>query len=494
MLISWKSIAAYFDCDERTAKRWELERGLPVHRAPGEKRSRVFAYVSELESWLQSNTLERHPQFEASTDKRHPEDIGAQLVPVESSDANGTALAPPAAAASQDKFPISRRWPLWVAISTFTLAAITTAQVMQLSRFINQPDSRNVHVSANTLRHAPAGGAEELYLRGRYYWNLRTADGLAEALRAYTQATLKDPDYAEAYAGLAETYDLLPQFGGADVGKSLTNAKAAAEHALALNPDLASAHTAKAFALFYWDWDIEGSDSEFKRALELDPDSPHTHHWYASSLADRLEGSDCLQQIDDALRLNPTSAAIAADAAFFHANFGDFDAGMKKLKEIERTQPTLATPTYFFREVDFAQGDYPGYIAETRRYALITQAPDDVAMADAVDHGWAQANSRGLLEARVRILKASFDRGEESGFWLGEALLLLGRQKEALPYFNASLNRHFILLITMQECPWAAKLSKDPGYAALFTQIHERMRHGYPAHPAVVPIKLCLPR
>ena len=221
----------------------------------------------------------------------------------------------------------------------------------------------------------------DLFLRGRYYWNLRTADGLAKAIDSYTQAIVADPSYAEAYAGLAESYDLLPQFGRGDLGDSLRKAENAADRAIELNPNLASAHTAKAFALYYWDWDIAGSDAEFKRALTLDPNSAQAHQWYASTLQCRSQGAETLRQIDEAVQLDPTSPAIAADAALFQADFGDFRSGVKALREIEQTQPSLASPALFLRELEFDTGDFPAYIEDARRYAAITQAPDDVAMA-----------------------------------------------------------------------------------------------------------------
>ncbi len=214
-------------------------------------------------------------------------------------------------------------------------------------------------IGSRSLSHTPAPDVEQLYLKGRYYWNLRTADGLDKAIDLYMQAIVKDPAYAEAYAGLAEAYDLLPQFGRAELANSLTKAENAADRAIALNPKLADAHAAKAFALFYGDWDVAGSDAEFQRALALDPNSSTTHHWYASTLHDRSEASASLHQIDEALHLDPTSAAIATDAAFFQADFGNLEAGMKALKEIERTQPTLATPPDFLRAIRLCKRRLP---------------------------------------------------------------------------------------------------------------------------------------
>jgi tetratricopeptide (TPR) repeat protein len=387
--------------------------------------------------------------------------------------------------------PFLRR--LIAAIPGIVILLAALAYLLHAVRLNSLHKTSRTAASAGDLRHVPVPDAEQLYLRGRYFWNLRTADSLAKATDFYTQAIVKDPSYAEAYAGLAETYDLLPQFGQADFGDSLTKAKAAADRAIALNPNLPAAHTARAFALFYWDWDITDSDAEFRKAIALDPDSPQAHHWYASTLSDRWEREECLKQIDEAQRLNPASAAIAADAAAFHATFGDFDAGVKALKEIEQTQPSLATPPDFLAGLYFATGDYPGYIAETRHYGSITRNPYDVQLADAVARGWAEGGSTGLLEAKAEFLKSSFERGDESGFWLGQTLVQLGRPREALPYFQASLKRRHIWLITMEKRPWAKPFASDPGYAALFAEIRTRV-HGDIALHADVPISSHLPR
>jgi tetratricopeptide (TPR) repeat protein len=491
VLAGWKGIAAYFGCNVRTVRRYEEERGLPVHRAPGKKGSTIFARASELDAWLESREKEQRlaPAQLTSRTVRPSDDLPQNNSP-------SAEVTLPAAASSGEQLAKQAsflRWRPWV----FAASAFLISTAVLFWRVGNHQTASATTFSqldaSNARPHVPAPGAEDLFLRGRYYWNLRTADGLAKAIDAYTQAIVADPSYAEAYAGLAESYDLLPQFGQADLGDSLRKAELAADRAIELNPNLAAAHEARAFALFYRDWDIAGSDAEFRKALALDPNSAQIHQWYASTLEDRLEGAECLKQIDAARRLSPASAAIAADAALFHANFGEFDAGMKALKEIEQTQPTLATPSDFLEALDFATGNYPAYVADARRYASITRAPNDVALADAVARGWAQGGRTGLLQARARALKAAFDRGAESGYELGQTLLLLGRPKDALPYFRDAANRRYILLITAPQCPWAKTLARDPGYAALFAQVQERLHGGYVAHPAVIPVKLRLP-
>jgi tetratricopeptide (TPR) repeat protein len=386
----------------------------------------------------------------------------------------------------------SVRW-LTTAIAAVIVLLVASAYLLHINRLNSHRQPSRSLVIAGGLRPIPVPDAEQLYLRGRYFWNLRTADGLAKAIDFYTQAIVKDPEYAEAYAGLAETYELLPQFGHADFADSLAKAENAADRAIALDPNLAVAHNAKAFALFYRDWDIAGSDAEFQRALALDPNSARTHHWYASTLENRMEGSECMKQIDEALRLDPTSASIAADAALFEADFGDPDAGIKALKEIEQTQPTLVSPPVFLGAIDFARGDFPSYIAEVRRYAAITHNLDDVALADAIARGWARAGKTGLLEGRSRALKMALDHGSIQYVTLGKTLLLLGRQEEALSYFRAGLSHRDLGLVEMLQLPWARQLAGVPGYAALFAQVHQRVHMGDLQFGQDIPVSQGLP-
>ncbi|MGC2638886.1 MAG: hypothetical protein WA294_17010 [Acidobacteriaceae bacterium] len=469
-LVSWKTIAQYFDCDERTARRWERERGLPVHRVPGGKRSAVFAYPVELDRWLQEE---------------------GEPLPTAPARPAGRVEEPGRGSRTQDK----RRILTAMAATAVVIAGTALSIGLQGHGRPAGIAIAGAQAPQPAPRHNPLPGAEELYLRGRYFWSLRTADSLAKAIDAYTQAVVRDPSYAEAYAGLAESYDILPQFARADPGEAFSRAMNAANKAIELNVNLASAHRAKAFALFFWDWDIAGSDAEFRRALALDPNSAETHHWYASTLLNRLEGAECLRQIEEAQRLNPGSAAIATDAALFGATFGDdLEGSVVKLREMEDTQPALRTPADFLGGIAFAQGDYPAYLAQLRRIASVTNDPDDIATAAGAARGWQRGGRNGMLQELVRARSKAFESGNDTGFTLGQMYLLLGQPQQALPYFRAALNQRVIVLITMDQCDWAKGLAADPGYAQLFSEIRGRLHGGGPAHPAVVPTALQLPQ
>ncbi len=409
-LVSWKAIADHFGCDVRTVRRWEGDRNLPVYRPAGGKRSSVFAYASELDAWLRGAALEVGAGSLLPVDEFSGKKADARLRKPFS--AGDPVAQPPAAAEIREategrtlgrRFPILKR-RIWVTAG----AALVVALIWGFLDYKARPDSvRKGSLSGdaglNIAPHMPMPGAEEFYERGRYFWNLRTHDSLTKAIDAYTQAILRDPSYAEAYAGLAESYDLLPQFAGADLGESLTQAEVAADRAIALNPNLAAAHRAKAFALFYWDWDIAGSKAEFERALELDPGSAQTHQWYAGILQCTSEGTEAIRQIDEAVRLEPTSPAIVADAALLHADFGDFRSGVKDLRDLEQTQSTLASPAQFLSVLDFATTDFPAYVDDLGRLAAISHSPDDVALAKAVERGWARGGKTGLLRPGPRL-------------------------------------------------------------------------------------------
>jgi TolB-like protein/DNA-binding winged helix-turn-helix (wHTH) protein/Tfp pilus assembly protein PilF len=159
--------------------------------------------------------------------------------------------------------------------------------------------------------------AYEDYLKGRYFWNKRTADGLKKAVDYFDQAIAKDPNYAPAYSGLADTYALLGdwQYAVMTPKEALPRAKAAAMKALELDNSLSEAHTSLAFCLDGFDWDLESAGREFRRAIELNPGYATAHHWYAWHLSLLGRYSDAIAEMRKAENLDPLSLIINADLA-----------------------------------------------------------------------------------------------------------------------------------------------------------------------------------
>jgi TolB-like protein/DNA-binding winged helix-turn-helix (wHTH) protein/Flp pilus assembly protein TadD len=180
--------------------------------------------------------------------------------------------------------------------------------------------------------------AYESYLKGRFFWNKRTANGLTSALAYFKQAIEDDPAYARAYSGLADTYALLGdwQYSVMSPKEALPKAKAAAMKAVELDASLGEAHTSLAFCLDGFDWDFQAAGKEFQRALELTPGYATGHHWYAWHLALERRYDEALVEMRKAQNLDPLSLVISADLAELLALAHAYDESItQSLKTLE---------------------------------------------------------------------------------------------------------------------------------------------------------------
>jgi len=159
--------------------------------------------------------------------------------------------------------------------------------------------------------------AYESFLKGRYFWNKRTTDGLKAALAYFDQAIEEDPKYAQAYSGLADTYALLGdwQYAAMTPNEALPKAKAAAIKALELDSALGEAHNSLAFCLDAFEWDFDSAGKEFLRAIELNPGYATAHHWYAWHLSVLGRYDEAIAEMRKAQNLDPLSLIINADLA-----------------------------------------------------------------------------------------------------------------------------------------------------------------------------------
>src|SRR4029077_11882823 len=153
-----------------------------------------------------------------------------------------------------------------------------------------------------------------LYLKGRYWWNKRTKEDLRKAIQYFTEATVKDPNFARAYAGLADSYIIMENWGYLTTAEASTKSKMYVTKALELDDSVAEAHVSLASILMAQEWDIEGAEREFKRAIELNPSYATAHHWYANGLlAPQGRFEEAISELREADRLDPLSPMISAN-------------------------------------------------------------------------------------------------------------------------------------------------------------------------------------
>jgi DNA-binding winged helix-turn-helix (wHTH) protein/tetratricopeptide (TPR) repeat protein len=188
-------------------------------------------------------------------------------------------------------------------------------------------------------RYTVNADAFQAYLKGRYYWNKRTRDGIKKGIEHFDNAIEQDPLYALAYAGLADCYSLLSMHGVLEPREAFTRAKAAAVRALEIDDQLAEAHASLAYASLYYEWDWAGAEREFKRSIDLNPNYATAHHWYHEYLVLRGRIVEATEEIRKAQELDPLSPAINAALVLPLLNSGQYERGVYGLKRVIELEP-----------------------------------------------------------------------------------------------------------------------------------------------------------
>ena len=210
--------------------------------------------------------------------------------------------------------------------------------------------------------------AYDLYLKGRYFWNKRTPESFEEAIKYFQQAIAKDPDYARAYAGLADCYALLPGYTmTVPQTEALPKARAAALKALQLDGELAEAHTSLALITENYDWDWQTAEKEYRRAIDLNPNYATAHHWYAEYLTWNGRFDEAFQESERARQLDPLSLIIAADNAMIFYYSRQYDRAEKGFNAVLEMEPTFPR-AHMVRSVYVETGQFEKALADIDKY------------------------------------------------------------------------------------------------------------------------------
>jgi tetratricopeptide (TPR) repeat protein len=199
-------------------------------------------------------------------------------------------------------------------------------------------------------------------LKGRYFWNRRTEENLKTAMSYFQQAIDKDPIYALAYTGLADSYALLPIYSPTPPRDNIIRAIAAARRALELNPDLAEAHTALANALVE-NLQFAEAEQEFKRAIALNPNYATAHQWYSECLQTQGRFKEALVEAKRAYELDPLSLIINSVLGMALVANGQYEEGLQQQRRTLEMNPNFGPAQFMLGETFEAKGDYEGALA-----------------------------------------------------------------------------------------------------------------------------------
>lgn len=480
-LDSWKEIAVYLGRGERTVKRWEEERALPVHRLPGGRGS-VYAFAVELDKWLRSERDDPGVASDAlpGGDSADPGVASSVLFNLQENQAS--APGPSLAAAS-----LFLRWPV---ILPILLLAVGSLFVFFLTNFRGDRSSGATSITG-ALNKKPGSVAaasnspdpekkivRDLYLRGKYEWNKRTPESLERALTLFSQALVHDPNFAPAYAGLADTYNLKREFAKMPEKEAYSQTILAARKAIELDDSLAEAHRTLGFALANGEWDFANGEKEYLRSLQLNPNDPVTHLWYANT----FEGFDhwdiTLREMDRAQKLDPSSSAILADKGNMLFNSGSTPEALQLLQQVERDDPQFLAPHTYLARLFFQIRKYPAFLDEAETTATLSNDPVlrfHIASARA---GFSRDGERGLLQALYATQKASLGRGEIHPTVLALTCVQMGKKDEAFELIGQDLKAHSDYAMWLVSLPAFVALKNDPRYQELLQRLTNR-----PARP-----------
>jgi tetratricopeptide (TPR) repeat protein len=195
--------------------------------------------------------------------------------------------------------------------------------------------------------------AYQLYLKGRFYWNRRTAEGVKKGIEYFQQAIDKDPNYALAYTGLADSYSSLGlslDAGSLSPSEAIPSAKAAALKALEMDDTLAEAHTSLAFIRLNYDWDWSGAEREFKRAIELNPNYDNAHHWYSHYLMAMGRTEESLAESKRALEIDQLGLIMNVHLGWHYLYAHKYDLAIEQFQKTLEMDPNYGLTHWYLGE------------------------------------------------------------------------------------------------------------------------------------------------
>jgi len=241
--------------------------------------------------------------------------------------------------------------------------------------------------------HSVNSEAFEAYLKGRYHWNKRSKDGLRKAEQYFQEAIQKDPNYAPAYAGLADTYILFANFNIAAPGRAYPRAKEMASKAIQIDGTLAEAHTSLATLKAIYDWDRSGAEQEFRRAIELNPSYATAHHWYAEDLLIRMgRQAEALAEIERARQLDPLSLQINAVEGRILSLSNQNDKAIEQGRRALDLDPGWSAGHWWFGLAYEQRRRYPEAIVEFQK--AISLSAGNSTFLTALGHAYAVSGQR----------------------------------------------------------------------------------------------------
>jgi DNA-binding winged helix-turn-helix (wHTH) protein/TolB-like protein/Tfp pilus assembly protein PilF len=319
-------------------------------------------------------------------------------------------------------------------------------------------------------RYTDNAEAYQLYLKGRFFWNKRTGEGFKLGIAQFKQAVEKDPGYALAYAGLADSYTGLTFYNFAAPNETMPKAREAATNALAIDSSLAEAHASLAHVKVNYDWEWSDAEKEFRLSIELKPDYATAHQWYAIHyLTPTGQLEEAIQEMKRALDLEPTSLVMNTflGATLYFA--GRYDDAIEQCRKTIEMDSNFAVAHWHLGLAYEQKGMFDDAIAELQQ--AITLSGSSPLMIAALGHAYAKAGKRSEANRILDELQKLSAVRYVSSYELAAIYVALGEREQAFQRLERSYKERSFHLINLKVRPEFAPLRPDPRFHDLVRRI-----------------------
>lgn len=329
----------------------------------------------------------------------------------------------------------------------------------------------SAQLSSHSVSARPVNAeAYEAFLKGRYFWNKRTEEGFRNSVEYFQAAISKDPTYAQAYAGLADSYLLLGGYGFEDQKDVMPRAKAAALKALAIDDRLADAYTSLGLIAEQYEWNWAEAEQDFRSAIELNPNYSVAHHWYGDGyLAAVGKTDEAIAELRKAHELDPLSLVIATDLAKRLCFAGNYDEGIEQFRRILEIDPNYVLAHYYLSQAYELKGAYPEAIAEAKKI----KPPDDIPYEmGQLGHIYALVGRRHEALEIVHQLERISKQKHINPYYISNIYIALGEKDLVFLWLERAYQQHSSTMTGLKTDPvYSDAIRSDPRFNDLMRRV-----------------------
>ncbi|MFN2533377.1 MAG: protein kinase [Pyrinomonadaceae bacterium] len=324
-----------------------------------------------------------------------------------------------------------------------------------------------------TKHYTENAAAYQSYLKGRYYWNKRTGDDLKKSIEYFNEAIAADPTYALAYAGLADSYLIIPNYSDISSQEAYVKAKTAAQRALELDDSLAEAHASLGGIRVDYEWDFIAAENELKRAIELNPNYSTAHHWYAQYLSEMGRHQEAISQIKRAQELDPLSLIISAIVGDTYIKARQYDEAIQQLRKTTEMDKNFILAHRLLGNAYQEKNMYNEAIVEWQTaLTLAGKNPEKVSKrASDLRSAVATAGANGYWQKQLELLKEDATNSSVSPYAVASIYARLKNTDETLKWLEKAYHEHDAYLVYLKIDPQFDTLRSDPRIMDLMRRI-----------------------